>query len=120
MQSLQILTKVRILAGALVHHISETIKNTTLFHPPGLQMQFYLVPRGGAAYAADPPGSTPEINKNLRKINVSAHRRLCCETSVFRRFLMISGVQPGGSVVRAAPLYGPGKTASGALEDEKV
>ena len=35
-----------LIAGAPVHHISETIKNTSLFHPPGLQMQFYLVLRG--------------------------------------------------------------------------
>ena len=35
-----------LIAGAPVHHISENIKNTMVFHPPGLQMQFYHMPRG--------------------------------------------------------------------------
>ena len=36
-----------LIAGAPVHYISENIKNTSLFHPPGLQMQFGA-PRGRA------------------------------------------------------------------------
>ena len=65
-----------IFTGAPVHYISENIKNTMVFHPPGLQMQFYHMLRGSVptppTLQAGPLKSSKTSGK-LRFRNIGAY-----------------------------------------------
>ena len=86
---------------APIHHTSENIKNTSLFHPPGLQMQFYHQPRGAPPTPPTLPAGPLKSSKpqgRLRFFNICAYVGRCW------RIFDHLGVMLGSSWLQLGPL----------------